>query len=157
MPDRLDRKLLTLLQSSNRMPLDWLAEEVGSSKSAVQRRLERFRRRGIIKADIAVLDPCRLDGLQTFLIRLDVRDEKANLLAAFKAMVQGLPEVQQCYLTTGRRNCVLIAMLPDEAALERFADAYLRDSPFVRRFHARLVTQGIKVGLAIPLEPSERD
>ena len=53
--DKIDRKLLNLLQKNNSLSAEVLAEKVGSSRSSVQRRIKRLRAEGAIAADIAVL------------------------------------------------------------------------------------------------------
>ena len=67
--------------------------------------------------------------------------------------MEALPEVQQCYLTTGRRNCVIITLLRDANHLEEFVEANLANSSFIHRIRTRRVTREIKVGLTIPIDP----
>ena len=55
--DSFDRKILEIIQVSNRTTSDQIAEQVGLSPAAVQRRMKRMREQNIIKADIAVINP----------------------------------------------------------------------------------------------------
>lgn len=114
--DLIDRRLLSLLQRDNTLSLSVLATEVYSSRSAVQRRLRRLRQDGVIRAEVAIVDPELVPGLQTFVLSLEVREERWELLSRFSRKVDGMPEVQQCYLTTGDSNCVIVALLPDAQA-----------------------------------------
>ena len=86
------------------------------------------------------------------MISLTVRDEKGELLQAFCEKVRALNQVQQCYLTTGDANCILVALLNDTEALHVFVSEHFMDNPFVCRFRSHLVTRPIKVGLAVPVE-----
>ena len=54
--DRIDRKLLQLVQENARLPAEKIGAAIGLSPSAVQRRLARLRDSGVITAEIAVLD-----------------------------------------------------------------------------------------------------
>ena len=150
--DLIDRRLLSLLQQDNRMSLDELAEAVYSSKSAVQRRICRLRHDGIIRNDVAVLEPGLIEPLERFVVCLNVREERGDLLRTSCENVGALPSVQQCYLTTGDANCVLVVLLPNGQALRGFIEEHFTDEPFVRGFQAHLVTKGIKVGLSVPIE-----
>lgn len=157
MLDSLDRKLLTLLQKDNRASLGDLARIVGSSRSAVARRLRRLRAEGVIRSDVAVVDRQRLGSLETFVIQMEVRRESGRMASDFTAQMLELPEVQQCYLTTGTTNCVLIVLVWGSAQLEEFVEEHLVDNPFVREFTTSLVTRDIKVGLGVPILPADDD
>ena len=155
MLDPIDRKLLALLQECNRASLHSLAETVGSSRSAVGRRLRRLRVGGIIRSDIAVLDQHRIGSLEIYLVRMDVRRENRQMASAFCTLMNELPEVQQCYLTTGSINCVLIVVVRDSTELEKFVEYHFVDNPFVRNFTTSLVTRSVKIGLGLPIAPMD--
>ena len=55
--DQFDIKILNLVQENNKLRTEKIAEHVGLSPSAVQRRLRRLREEGIIEADISVIAP----------------------------------------------------------------------------------------------------
>lgn len=55
--DQFDKHILRLLQQNNRLTSDELAEVVGLSSSAVQRRLKRLRDEKIIEADVSIISP----------------------------------------------------------------------------------------------------
>ncbi|MBL1097663.1 Lrp/AsnC family transcriptional regulator [Streptomyces coffeae] len=57
--DEIDAQLLDLLQRDAERTLHELGERVGPSPSAVQRRIARFRKDGLITRQVAVLDPHR--------------------------------------------------------------------------------------------------
>ncbi|MEZ9133981.1 Lrp/AsnC family transcriptional regulator, partial [Vibrio breoganii] len=48
--DSFDKKILNIVQDSNRATSDKIAEKVGLSPAAVQRRLKRMRAQGVIQA-----------------------------------------------------------------------------------------------------------
>lgn len=150
MLDAIDRKLLAALQECNRASLESLAETVGSSRSAVGRRLRRLRLDRVIRREIAIVDQRRVGPLETFIIHTEVHRGNGSMASAFLAGVRELPEVQQCYLTTGTINCVLIVVVRDSSAIETFVDEHLVDNPFIRTFTTSLVTRSVKVGLGVP-------
>ena len=55
--DNFDRKILEIIQQSNRTTSDQIAEQIGLSPAAVQRRMKRMREQNVIQADIAVVNP----------------------------------------------------------------------------------------------------
>ena len=58
--DDVDHALLDLLQRDSGRTLRELGELVSLSPSAVQRRLDRYRRHGVIARQVALLDPGQL-------------------------------------------------------------------------------------------------
>lgn len=63
--DAADRRLLSLVQSDGRMTAERLADAVGLSVSAVQRRLQALRRGGVIVGEVAVVDPKLSNGFES--------------------------------------------------------------------------------------------
>ena len=59
--DDFDHKLLMRVRRNNLEPARVTAEAVGLSESAVLRRLRRLRAEGVIAADVAVIDPARVE------------------------------------------------------------------------------------------------
>ena len=149
--DRTSLQVAASLQRDNRQSLDRIADEIGSSRSAVQRRVRRLREAGVVRGDVAVIDRRKLLGLEAFVVDIELRTGRSRLTETFLRTVQALPEVQQCYLTTGRWNCGIVVLLPHALALDAFALKHLVDDPSVRRYKTRLVVRDIKIGLTVPV------
>ena len=58
--DKIDRKILSLLQENARYPLKYLAQKVFLSSPAVSTRIERMEKAGIITGYHATIDPVAL-------------------------------------------------------------------------------------------------
>lgn len=155
--DGVARRLLALVQVDNRRSLDDLARDAGSTRSVVQRRLQLLRSTGVIRKDVALLDRRLVGGTETFIIRLELRWRHRRLFDQFSAKVRDLPEVQQCYLTTGRLNCIAVVLLPDADALDAFVCEHFADSPLVRGCRTCLVTRELKASLELPLPLSDSE
>jgi Lrp/AsnC family leucine-responsive transcriptional regulator len=115
--DRIDRKLLALLQQDARLTQERLAEQIGLSASAVQRRIRRLEQIGVIQGYRAVVDP-RAIGLGLSAL-LSVRLEKHRAGSQrspqdlFRAAVQGWPEVAECLAMTGEMDYLLRVHVQD--------------------------------------------
>ncbi|PJN92344.1 ArsR family transcriptional regulator, partial [Amaricoccus sp. HAR-UPW-R2A-40] len=62
--DDLDRNILSLLQEDCTLPLDEIARRLGASKTPVWNRIRKLRAAGVIRAEVALLDPEKI-GLDT--------------------------------------------------------------------------------------------
>ena len=55
--DEVDRKILSLLQEDATLSLDDIANRVGASKTPVWNRIRKLREAGVIRGQVALLDP----------------------------------------------------------------------------------------------------
>ena len=78
--DDLDRNILVVLQEDSSLPLDEIARRVGASKTPVWNRIRKMKASGLIRAEVAIVDPEKLvasaamvygDLLDTLYGRLD--------------------------------------------------------------------------------------
>lgn len=148
--DSFDIALLSALQENNRLTSDVLAERVGLSATACQRRMKRLRDSGAILKDIAVLNPDLL-GVLTLIVNIEINGGQRHRLDMFKRDMMRLAEVQQCYYVTGSTDFVLIVTAANIAAYERFTRQHFFAHQAIARFSTLVVMETVKAGLAIPL------
>ena len=112
--DEMDRQLLALLKRDSRQPVLSLARAVGLSRSAVQDRLARLKRQGVIKRfTIDTVGPVEKSGARAFFfVRTDGRP-----CGRLIPMVAGFPEVESCDHVSGPMDMVLTVRARDLAAL----------------------------------------
>ena len=55
--DTFDARILDIIQKNNRISTEKIADKVGLSPSAVQRRIKQMRKGGVIHAEVAVVNP----------------------------------------------------------------------------------------------------
>ena len=108
--DRLDRKILVMVQQDNQTPHRVIAESIGLSTPAVTRRLKRLRQAGIIRADVSVLDPQALDRSLTLIVLVSADREQVEELDAMKRAFSDCTQIQHCYYVTGEADFILIFM-----------------------------------------------
>ena len=154
--DDLDRRILARYQQDTRVPAEAIGFEIGLSAAAVQRRLKRLREAGVIQAETAQLDRKALGLHLTAIVTVDLIDEGQAAIDRFRQRVCAQPEVQQCYATAGSVDYVLVLVLPDLPAYERFAREHLQGDANVHSFTTHVVLDTAKTGTALPLELTAR-
>lgn len=115
--DAFDRRILARVQSDCHRPAESIAAEIGLSASAVQRRLRRLRERGVIRAEVALLDAAALGAGLTLIAGIGFEREHYAALARLRALLAPEPAVQQAYSTTGDNTQVVIEPLKVGLAL----------------------------------------
>ncbi len=150
--DKLDRRILALLQRDARLPAETIGAEVGLSASAVQRRLARLRDDGIITGEVAVLDPRSVGRPLTMIVDLVVEGDRKELVAGLKHWIEREAAVQEAWYVTGDEDYVLVVTARDVDAYEQMMQRLLAENANVRRYRTRVVLGTLKRGLALPLE-----
>jgi Lrp/AsnC family transcriptional regulator, leucine-responsive regulatory protein len=149
--DAFDRKILAHYQHDVKRPAALIGEEVGLSAAAVQRRIKRMREAGVIRAEIADIDPAKVGLPVTVIVHVDIEKETLHYIDAFKAQMRARPEVQQCWYTTGITDFILVVRVESMAAYEQFTRDALVGLDNVARFTSYVVLGEVKAGLGLSL------
>eukprot|EP00903_Cladosiphon_okamuranus_P001673 g1671.t1 len=147
--DDIDLEILRRVQSNARLTADALAEEIGLSSPAIQKRLKKLRETGVIEKEIAVLSPSSLGREMTVIVQVMLERESRQKLDDFKRLMRRAPEVQQCYYATGEADFILILVVKDIKEYEEFTQEYFFGESNVSRFTTSIVMDRVKVSLDI--------
>ncbi|MEZ5427525.1 MAG: Lrp/AsnC family transcriptional regulator [Pyrinomonadaceae bacterium] len=152
--DSFDIKILNIVQQNNRLPTEKIAERVGLSPSAVQRRLKRLRDEKTIEADAAVVSPEAVGKKLLAIVEVKLRKEipVASGLEGFKRSMLEAPEVIQCFHVTGATDFILVVAAKDMPDYEDFTRRYFIENRNVSGFQTSVVISRVKSGPVIPLE-----
>jgi Lrp/AsnC family transcriptional regulator, leucine-responsive regulatory protein len=77
--DRIDRKILMILQKNNRIPNVDLAEEVGLSPPACLKRVKRLREGGAITGDVSLVNPELAGNIITFVVSIEMDSDRGDI------------------------------------------------------------------------------
>jgi len=147
--DRFDLAILDILQRDNATPQRAIGAAVNLSAPAVQRRIRRMEEQGVIKANVAVVDPARVGRPITIFVELE--SEPAEQIDRAKRRFAEAPEVQQCYYVTGEADFMLVILVPTMSTYEALTRRLFFGDDNVRRFRTLVAMDRVKVGLAVPI------
>jgi Lrp/AsnC family transcriptional regulator, leucine-responsive regulatory protein len=151
--DRIDKKILDILQSNCQISNQELADLVALSPSPCLRRVKLLEEHGYIKQQVAILEPEQL-GLQlTVIVMVGLSNHQPGIMSAFEDSMRFLPEVVQCYLITGQSaDYLLKVMVPDLKAYQSFLLNKLTAINGVDTVHSSFILRTICETTAIPLD-----
>jgi Lrp/AsnC family transcriptional regulator, leucine-responsive regulatory protein len=142
--DRIDLKILDVLQQDGRISNLKLAETVALSPTAVLARVQRLTRDGFIRGYTAVLDAGKLGCDMLVFVEVLLDRTTPNVFEAFKAAVQVRPEIMECHMVAGGFDYLLKTRMADMAAYRAFAGTVLWQLPGVRETRTYAVMEEVK-------------
>ena len=153
--DRIDRRILDLLQQDARLSNQELASRVGLSPSPCLRRVKRMEEVGLIRHYVAILDAARLGlGLTAYAtVRMDKHSDspKHSAMRSFRDVVQGWKEVVACYAMTGEMDYLLRVQTVDLDSYSRFVMDKLLRHASVLDVRSSFMLERVKDTTALPL------
>jgi len=150
--DRIDRKILTELQRDGSTANAALAANIGLSESACLRRVKLLEQSGVIERYTAVLNPVKLGISVSFLVRITLKGQTDRDLGAFEQAVCRVPEVAECYLTTGESDYMLRVVARGASDFERLHSKVLTKLPGVARVGSSFVLRSVVKQAGLPLD-----
>jgi Lrp/AsnC family leucine-responsive transcriptional regulator len=142
--ERVDKKILKILQKDGRISNAELADKVGMSKSACWNRTRHLMKEGYIREIKAVLNPDKL-GLSVLITVGVVLDRSTpESFAAFEQAIKKIPEVLECLLLAGEFDYWLKIRVKDITAFNRLHANSLLNLPGVRQLRTFFVLNEIK-------------
>ena len=109
--DKIDRKILSILQGDGRIANVELAERIGLSPTSIGERLKRLQRDGFVEGYGARLNPHRLGlGLLVF-VEVMLDKTTPDIFERFARAVQTAPEVLECHMVAGGFDYLVKAAL----------------------------------------------
>jgi Lrp/AsnC family transcriptional regulator len=118
--DKIDRKILTLLQRDATMPVAEIGRKVGLSTTPCWRRIQKMEEDGVIKRRVAVLDPVKVNAGVTVFMAVRTNEHSEAWLRKFAGVVEDFPEVVEFYRMSGEVDYLLRVVVPDIAAYDSF-------------------------------------
>jgi Lrp/AsnC family transcriptional regulator, leucine-responsive regulatory protein len=150
--DRIDLRILDVLQADGRISNLKLAEAVALSPTAVLARVQRLTRDGYIVGYEARLDPAKLGAGMLVFVEVLLDRTTPNVFEAFKAAVQVHPQILECHMVAGGFDYLLKTRMADMQAYRDFAGTVLWQLPGVRETRTYAVMEEVKNSTRLPLK-----
>ena len=149
--DRIDLRILNVLQADGRISNLKLAEAVSLSPTAVLARTQRLQREGYILGYEARLNPLKLGRGMLVFVEVLLDRTTPNVFNEFKAAVQVRDEILECHMVAGGFDYLIKTRMADMAAFRDFAGSVLWQLPGVRETRTYAVMEEVKNSSRLPL------
>jgi len=149
--DETDLQILKTLQKNAKLTTKELAEAVHLTPTPVFERQKRLEKKGYIKKYVAVLDPEKMN--QGLLVFCNVKLKQINreIAESFMRRIHRLPEVIECYNTSGTYDYLLKVRARDMKQYQDFVLTKLGDIETVGSIESTFVMSEVKNNYGINL------
>ena len=145
-----DRKILAELQQDSRLTMQELGEKTGMSSSACWRRVKSLEEAGIIDRYAAFVNARKAGFGFSSIVHVSLaRHEQKNVDRFIKEVLR-LPQVLECFATSGEADFHLRVVVEDIDAYNAFLDDFIFRLPGVSQVRSNIVLKEIKADTALP-------
>ena len=142
--DETDMQILKTLQKNAKLTTKELADAVHLTPTPVFERQKRLERQGYIKKYVAVLDPEKLDqGLLVF-CKVKLKQINHEIADAFTRRIMRIPEVTECYNTSGSYDYLLKVRTRDMKQYQEFVLTKLGEIDMLSSIESTFVMSEVK-------------
>ena len=150
--DRIDRKILDILQTDSQISNQDLAEKVSLSPSPCLRRVKQLEEDGYIHQYVALLNPEKLGLTLTIILSIGLTNHEPKKMHGFEKAIKSFPEVISCYLIAGQAADYMLKIVV--SSLDEYQDLLLNKITRidgVGTVHSSFVLRHIVEKTALPL------
>ncbi|WP_375784833.1 Lrp/AsnC family transcriptional regulator [Bradyrhizobium sp. Pha-3] len=150
--DRIDARILEIVQKNNRLTSEIIGELAGLSATACQRRLKRLRSEGIIEADISIVSPKAVARPIQMLVLVSLERERSDIIDRFKKAIKSSAEVVNGFYVTGDADFVLYITAGTMEDYEQFTRRFFYENPDIKAVKTMVIMDRVKAGFATPIQ-----
>jgi Lrp/AsnC family transcriptional regulator, leucine-responsive regulatory protein len=140
--DKIDLRILSLLQGDGRISFSALGEAVHLSANAAAERVRRMQANGTIRGITANVNPAKLG--RPLEAQIDVKLRQGVSAAAFEKALQGIAQIQSATLLTGSFDYAVRVACRDQDDLVSVTE-YLRNKAGALETYSRVILREINV------------
>ena len=153
--DKIDIKILTILQRDSTVSVKDIARAVGLSYTPTYERIRHIENLGVIKSRATILNPAKV-GINLFSYCNVILKEQSNqALLEFEAYVKNIPEIMEVVSLSGNYDYMLKIATKDIESYNNFVVNVLSNTPNIGQYHSNIVMSVVKDETAYFLQQPE--
>jgi Lrp/AsnC family leucine-responsive transcriptional regulator len=142
--DRLDRRILDILQREGRISMTELGERIGLSTSPVAERVRRLERARVITGWYARVDPRAVNRGMLVFVEITLSAKSGEIFDQVKRALLHMNEVLECHLVSGSFDYLVKARLSGMEDYRGLLGDILRQIPVPCQSHSYVVMEEVK-------------
>jgi len=149
--DRIDRRILMVLQKHGRIANVELARRVNLTPTPCLERVKRLEKEGFITDYVALIDPARANAALCAYIEVQLTHSTTAAFKRFNQHMLDLPEVLECQMVAGGFDYLIKIRVADMHHYQRFLGEKLASIEGISQTHTYVVIQDVKSNTALKI------
>ena len=150
--DKLDRRILAILQKDGRLSMKDLGEQVGLSITPCIERVKRMERDGIISGYHARVNPAALGASLLMFVQITLSNKSGEMFEQFRREVLRIPQVLECHLVSGDFDYIIKARIREMSEYRKLLGDILLQLPGAAQSKSYVVMEEIKETLTLNVD-----
>lgn len=142
--DRIDIRILELLQTDGKISNIKLAEMVNLSPTAALARVQKLTKEGFILGYEARLDPVLLNNAFVVFVEIVIDKTTPNVFEVFTDAIRQIPEIVECHMISGGFDFVVKIRCANMDEFRRISGRVLWQLPGIKETRSYPVMEVIK-------------
>ena len=154
--DKVDRKILEILQKNAKITNAQLSKEIGLSPAPTLERVKKLEQSGVIDSYHAKLNTAKIGlGISTFVqIKLTGHDKES--IRIFIEAINKIDEVIECHHVTGTSDFILRVIARDIASYQQLMLEKVNEVPVVDSLQSLVILSTFKDSKVLPISEEEK-
>lgn len=154
--DKVDRKILEILQRNAKITNAQLSKEIGLSPAPTLERVKKLEQSGVIDSYHAKLNTSKIGlGISTFVqIKLTGHDKES--IRTFISAINKIEEVIECHHVTGSSDFILRVIAKDIASYQQLMLDKVNEVPVVDSLQSLVILSTFKDSKVLPVPEEEK-
>tara|TARA_Y100000590_G_scaffold42621_2_gene45387 strand:- start:618 stop:1082 length:465 start_codon:yes stop_codon:yes gene_type:complete len=149
--DRIDIKILNILQKDASLPLATIAKKVDLSTTPCFNRIKKLEEMGVIKKRVAILDNKKINLPIVVFLSITVAQHSKEWLEKFIDKLSSFDEVVEIYRLTGNSDYLIKIVAKSIEQYDNFNQVLIKEINF-RSLSSNIVLKEIKNTNILPLK-----
>ena len=149
--DKIDRKILDLLQNDATLSLNDLVEAVNLTTTPCWKRLKKLEEAGVIQKRVALLNPEKLGLSFTAFVLVKTSDHSHEWYRQFVSTACEFPEVMEFYRMAGEYDYMLKVLVKDMHCFDRFYKKLVNSVAGLSNVTSTFAMEPLKYTTALPI------
>lgn len=149
--DKIDKRILVLLQEDAKRNTKEIASLIGLSVTPTYERIKKLEQRQIIKAYVALLDRTKIGKQVISYCQITLLKHQKKMSDSFKKEMLLLPEIMECHQVSGNYDFLLKVVVADITEFHQFINEKLSVVDGISTIHSSFVLNSVKDNTAYNL------
>ena len=142
--DRIDQKIIDVLQSNGRITMTDLGEQVGLSTSPCAERVKRLEKNGVIMGYHAKVNPKLIGKPLLVFVELTLSSKSEEVFEQIRDELRDMPEVIECHLVSGSFDYLIKSRLQAMTDYRELLGKILSKIPVPAQSHSYVVMEEVR-------------